>query len=423
MENVQRETGSEKPENLGEKLRIVLLCSEWGSSKGGLPTFNRQLAIYLGKRSDLQVFCYLPEVSDRDKNAAKERNVILVEAEDIPGNRDPLVKLLRWPSQRPSPDVIISHGQRFGPAAFFIKDRNPSCKWVHFVHVNYEEMGKYKVGNNEIRTNNQKDLDEMSCCKSADVVVAVGPQLLDRYSRRLSIEQKKVQVFYPGLSKEFQNLPQKEFERREFHVYIFCRCSSEDFELKGVDLVADAVGKLGKNYKLHVVGVQRNEEEIFLKNIIETTEATKNQLFLREYCNNQEEMRRMKYEADLVAMPSRAEAFGLIGLEALSVGVPLLVSAASGLGMTFKKLEFGNNFVVESDDSEEWARRIESMKQKGISLRTNEIEVMRRLYDEKYKWDGQCKKLIKLFRDVRKDGKAKGTTQHEIADLYKGTTN
>ena len=399
MENVQRETGSEKPENLGEKLRIVLLCSEWGSSKGGLPTFNRQLAIYLGKRSDLQVFCYLPEVSDRDKNAAKERNVILVEAEDIPGNRDPLVKLLRWPSQRPSPDVIISHGQRFGPAAFFIKDRNPSCKWVHFVHVNYEEMGKYKVGNNEIRTNNQKDLDEMSCCKSADVVVAVGPQLLDRYSRRLSIEQKKVQVFYPGLSKEFQNLPQKEFDSREFHVYIFCRCSSEDFELKGVDLLADAVGKLGKKYKVHVVGVPEDEEVKTFQHTLERTAITKKQLYVREYCNNREELKKMMYEADLIVMPSRAEAFGLIGLEALSAGVPLLVSAASGLGMTLKELKFGNNFVVGSDDSEEWARRIESMKEKEISLRIDEMKEMRKQYGEKYKWEDQCSGLVKLFLD------------------------
>ena len=405
MEEIQSVTESEISGHLGETLKVVSLGDEWGSSKGGLSTFNKQLASHLAKRSDLEVSCFLPEVSDSDKNAATKNKVTLVEAKSIPAIRDPLVKLHRWPSQLPPPDVIISHGRKFGPAAYRIKETHPSCKWAHFVHMNYEEMGKYKVGSNEIRANNIKYTEELDLCKNADVVVAVGPQLFDRYNKSLSIEQKKVQKFYPGLSKEFLNLPQQKCDSREFHVYIFGRCSSEDFELKGVDLVANAVGKLGKNYKLHVVGVQRNEEEKILENIIETTAATKNQLFLREYCNNQEEMRRMMYEADLVAMPSRAEAFGLIGLEALSAGVPLLVSAASGLGMTLKELKFGNNFVVGSDDSEEWARRIESMKENEKSLRIDEMKEMRKLYDEKYKWDDQCKKLVKLFRDARKDGK------------------
>ncbi len=37
--------------------------------------------------------------------------------------------------------------------------------------------------------------------------------------------------------------------------------------------------------------------------------------------------------ASLVLMPSRAEAFGLVGLEAIAAGVPVLVSGRSGLGV------------------------------------------------------------------------------------------
>ena len=295
--------------------------------------------------------------------------------------------------------MIISHGRKFGCAAFFIKDRYPSCKWVHFVHVNCEEMGKYKVGDNEIRTNNQKDSEELDWCTSADVVVAVGPQLYDRYSRSLFRKQKKVHEFYPGLSNEFLNLPQKEIENEEFHVYIFGRCSSENFKLKGVDLVGNAVGKLGKNYKVHVVGVPENEEENSFANTLEKTATATNQLFVRGYCNNREEMKDMMCEADLVVMPSRAEAFGLIGLEALSAGVPLLVSAASGLGMTLKKLNFGDICVVESDDPQEWAKRIELLKEKERSQRIVEINHMRIQYGENYKWEDQCSRLVKLFLD------------------------
>ena len=89
METTQSATESEISGHFGEELKVVLICDEWGSSKGGLSTFNRQLATHLAKRSDLKVSCFLPEVSDIDNNAATKDNVTLVEAEDIPVNSDP----------------------------------------------------------------------------------------------------------------------------------------------------------------------------------------------------------------------------------------------------------------------------------------------------------------------------------------------
>ena len=399
MEEIQSVTESEKSGHLGGKLKVVLLCDEWGSSKGGLSTFNKELASHLAKRSDLEVSCFLPEVSLCDKNAAIKHNVTLIKAESIPGNREPLVNLQHWPTELPSPDVIISHSRKFGCAAYCIKREYPSCKWAHFVHVDCEQMGKNKVGDNEMSANNIKDKDELSLCEKADVVVAVGPQLFDRYIRSLPSKRKKVKVFYPGLNNEFRNLPEKNVENEKFHIYIFGRCSSEDFELKGVDLIADAVGKLGEDYNLQVVGVPEGEEKSIEQHILDITELKKSQLFVQGYCKNREEMKEMMCEADLVVMPSRAEAFGLIGLEALSAGVPLLVSSASGFGMTLKELDFGEICVVESDDPQEWAKRIKSLKGRKRSQRIKEMKQIRNQYEEKYKWEDQCSRLVKLFLD------------------------
>mgnify|MGYP001798085844 CR=1 FL=1 len=412
MEEIQSVTESEKSGHLGGKLKVVLLCDEWGSSKGGLSTFNKELASHLAKRSDLEVSCFLPEVSLCDKNAAIKHNVTLIKAESIPGNREPLVNLQHWPTELPSPDVIISHSRKFGCAAYCIKREYPSCKWAHFVHVDCEQMGKNKVGDNEMSANNIKDKDELSLCEKADVVVAVGPQLFDRYIRSLPSKRKKVKVFYPGLNNEFRNLPEKNVENEKFHIYIFGRCSSEDFELKGFDLVADAVGILGEDYNVHVVGVPEGEEKNTLQHIVATTKLKKSQLFVWCYCKNREEMKEMMCEADLVVMPSRAEAFGLIGLEALSAGVPLLVSADSGLGMTLKKLNFGDTCVVKSEPSEEWAKRIELLKQKERSQRLFEVNHIRNQYEEKYKWEDQCSRLVELLWELKRydDRETKDTT-------------
>jgi glycosyltransferase involved in cell wall biosynthesis len=58
-------------------------------------------------------------------------------------------------------------------------------------------------------------------------------------------------------------------------------------------------------------------------------------------------------QASVLLMPSRGEGFGLVGLEAISVGTPVLVSSRSGLAELIN--EFGppesRQFIVEVDDS------------------------------------------------------------------------
>ena len=51
------------------KLLVTILASEWGSSKGGLSTFNREFAIQLAKSSCVEVIFFLPKCSDEDKKA------------------------------------------------------------------------------------------------------------------------------------------------------------------------------------------------------------------------------------------------------------------------------------------------------------------------------------------------------------------
>ena len=41
--------------SLVSKVQVTILASEWGSSKGGLSTINRELAIQLAKFSCLKV--------------------------------------------------------------------------------------------------------------------------------------------------------------------------------------------------------------------------------------------------------------------------------------------------------------------------------------------------------------------------------
>ena len=48
-------------------------------------------------------------------------------------------------------------------------------------------------------------------------------------------------------------------------------------------------------------------------------------MFVEECVENTDEMKKLLCEVDLAIMPSRAEGFGLVALEALSAGLPVLV--------------------------------------------------------------------------------------------------
>ena len=82
-----RKEGKEykKPILLSDKtLTVTLFSSEWKSSKGGLSTINRELAIQLAKHLNVEVYVYLPKCSEEDKKVAGSYSVQLIEAEKLP---------------------------------------------------------------------------------------------------------------------------------------------------------------------------------------------------------------------------------------------------------------------------------------------------------------------------------------------------
>ena len=161
----------------------------------------------------------------------------------------------------------------------------------------------------------------------------------------------KVEVITPAILEHFCYLSDKRQAKisrssDKFAIFAFGRSSFEDLKLKGYDIIADAVGSLGEKFKITFVGAKegqhRKMEEWFLKN----TMVTCRQVTIRGYCD-QNELKEMLFEADLVAMPSHIEGFGLVSLESISAGVPVLVTSESGIAKALENVEGGTAVVVE----------------------------------------------------------------------------
>ena len=99
-------------------------------------------------------------------------------------------------------------------------------------------------------------------------------------------------------------------------------------------------------------------------------------------------------------MPSRSEGFGLTALEALSAGLPVLVSGNSGLGEALMKVPNGSNCVVDSEDPKHWASRIKAVREKDRDVRLAESDVLREKYLQKYSWQEACGVLMEKMQSL-----------------------
>ena len=376
------------------KLNVTLLSSEWRSTKGGLSTLNRELAIQLAKHPSVEVSVYLPQCSEQDKRVAASYNVHLIEAEERPGY-DPVDWLSFLPKDH-AVDCVIGHGAILGRQVQGIKRDCSRCKWIQVVHTAPEELGMYKEYDERISKSEKKHQVEVELCKLADQVVAVGPKLADAFLGYLRSCKKHEDVvnLTPGIFSEFSYVKQASQEISSFSVLVFGRSDSEDFQLKGYDIAAQAIAELkDMTYKLVFVGATSGEEEkvadVLLKQGID-----RSQLRVRRFNESREKLADLFCEVDLAIMPSRTEGFGLAALEALSAGLPVLVSGNSGFGEALKKVPFASSCVVQSEDPKDWANAIKAVREKDRKLRLLEIEIIREQYAKMYTWQDHCNRLV-----------------------------
>ena len=383
------------------KLKVTSLSYEWGSTKGDLSTFNRELAIQLAKNDNLEVSMYLPLCSEEDEKAAAGFRICLLKAKTKPGY-DPIEWLALVPKDHHM-DVVISHGIHLGRQVPIIKELHPDCKWIQVVHTDPEELAMFKDYAGPIVKGAKKHQAEVELCELADQVVAVGPKLTEAYAWYLRSCGKDVINLTPGIFSEFAYVTEAAGRRETFRVLVFGRGDSEDFRIKGCDIAARAVAMLNDekgSFKLVFVGAPDGEEdkvkERFLKEGI-----LARQLIVRS-AKEREQLAEQFYEADLVMMPSRTEGFGLAALEALSAGLPVLVSGNSGIGKALKKVPNGSYCVVNSVDPNEWAKAIRIIWRKEGKVRLGEAILLRQNYAETYQWEGQCSTLVEKMLEMIK---------------------
>ena len=383
-------------------LKVSLLADEWGSSKGGLSTINRTLAIHLAKHPNVEVTIIVPqsECGEDDKRVAKDHNISIMEAQRRPGFSDPL-DWLSFPPRDRDIQVVIGHGAKLGKQAQIIQESH-RCKWVQVVHTEPEEEAGHKNYPGAIAKGEGKNRAEVELCQLAHLVVAVGPKLTGTFSSYLRSSHQDVFQLIPGIFTEFSDVVHD--TRRttsKFKVLIFGRGDFEDFSLKGYDIAAKAIVELkDSSYRLIFVGARDGKQDEVAK-ILYKTGISETQLVVRSFVKDRQRLKELFWEVDVAIMPSRTEGFGLTALEAMSAGLPILVSGNSGFGEALRCVRKDVPFVIDSNDPKEWAKAIATIQKESREKRLEDIQKLRRSYGQRFSWERQCKSLVdKMWKMV-----------------------
>lgn len=315
-------------------LRILVIATEWGSGHGGLSTLSRELCRALAVEG-MKVVCVVLRCSREEEKSAAVEGVDLIQINRAHSSEQQALESPKLPEGF-DPDVIIGHGRITGPAARLLKEsRFPHSRRVHIVHMAPEEIEWFKLDRKDDAGQRAEERTklELELARTADVVAAIGPRLHGRFSTDLhAIAGPKPVRLDPGFTALgcLPEVPAGEPRR----VLIMGR--AEDDSLKGLDIAARAVAFASRSHPKRIELVIRGSPQELCaelrSKLIDLSGDPSLDVVVKPYTSNAAILEEDINAASLVLMPSRTEGFGLVGLEAIERGVPVLVSDQSGLG-------------------------------------------------------------------------------------------
>ncbi|MFI1100719.1 glycosyltransferase [Streptomyces melanogenes] len=408
LDDFDRATATERAalQVLSERTCVLVVATEWSSGRGGLSTFNRHLCVAMAA-AGAQVFCIVLDADASEVTDAKDKGVTLLTHPGAPGAPD-YGRLTRRPAlpYGTQPDLVIGHARVTGPAAAHLKeDFFPDARRLHFVHMAPDEIEWHKMGDGVDRSRLAEERTEIEreLGLTAHRVVAVGPALKRRFSNELwDAGVPEPLRLDPGFDSPASTGPAgarggpNAFARRRpppdgLHKVLFVG-RTEDVRLKGVDLAARACGIVhelrsrteGEPIELFARGAPPEKADEQQQLIREWSGCPGLRVVVRPYSADPRKLESDMLRAGLVVMPSRSEAFGLVGQEAILRGVPVLVSDQSGLAQLLREelRSEADHLIVPvtgdfAEDTREWAARIE----KCLSARDEQFDRMHHVRD------------------------------------------
>jgi glycosyltransferase involved in cell wall biosynthesis len=195
---------------------------------------------------------------------------------------------------------------------------------------------------------------------TADCCIAVGEELREKIIGEFSVPAEKVSVINMGVNREVFKPYGKQEMREELGISVEEKVLlfvGNILEQKGVAELLEAytaIREPGHKMTLRIIGA---EKDLFFKKELDELIAAKNLQEDVQFLGvmEQREIARWMCAADCLVLPSHIEGFGLVALEAMACGTPVVGSDAGGLKYLLKD---GAGITVPVKNSSELAHSL-----------------------------------------------------------------
>ena len=330
-----------------ERIAIISVhgcpAAQLGSKdSGGMNVYIRQVARELSDRGIyVDIFTRYHDPNNTQIEQVSDRaRVIHISAGDFSDDKASIpyhlpefvCNLLEYTKQNNlSYDIVHSHYWLSGRVGTILT-RHWNIPHVASFHTLSEIKRQARVGERE---SEERTLGETKVIQSADSIVAFSQHERDALVRLYGAPDEKIEVIPCGVDVElFQPLDQGTARRKlglqNSKVVLYVGRLEP---LKGVDIILRAVAQMeqGNLVKTIIVGgnLEEDSEMSRLKSLSHDLGISDQVSFIGRL--DQEELPAYYNAADICVVPSYYESFGLVALESMACGTPVIASRVGGL--------------------------------------------------------------------------------------------
>ncbi|MSQ14275.1 MAG: glycosyltransferase family 1 protein [Dehalococcoidia bacterium] len=295
-------------------------------------------------------------------------------------------------------DVIHSHYWLSGWAGTVLR-RRWKVPHITMFHTLGEVKNNSRIGEHESQTRIRV---ERLIASKVDRIVAASPQEKDQMVRLYGSASARMQIIPCGVDlKEFRPRSKSAARRRlglaDKKTLLFV---GRIDPIKGVDIMLESVSKLAENYDIQavIVGAEPNvtngKSSGYLEGLVHdmgiadkvTLAGSVDHKELPHYYN----------AADICVIPSYYESFGMVAIEAMASGTPVVASRVGGLQSTVRDWETG--YLIPWHCADAFVERIELLLG-NEALRLN-FSKKGRASVAQYEWESVADEVLRLYYDV-----------------------
>ena len=308
-------------------------------------------------------------------------------------------------------DLIHSHYWMSGIAAIELS-QSWKIPFINMFHTLGHMKNRIAKSANEIEGEYRIQGEKRVIAKADKIIAATLAEksqlefLYDTPSSKISVIPPGVDIrhFYPipkDEAKEVVNLP----ENTHMILYV-----GRIEPLKGIDSLIHAISMIQKSgelkccpHSLVIIGgepeanpEEMNAEMAHLQDLVEELGIENFVIFLGK--QDQQMLPYYYSAAEVVVMPSHYESFGMVALESMACGTPVIASQVGGLAFLVRDGETG--FVVPGNDTEKLSNRLVDLI-RNQELR-NKLGAKSADYAQLYSWENISSKIVEVYRQVLK---------------------